>query len=649
MCGIAGIINLDGRALNAYALRRMCDQIVHRGPDDEGYVLFGNESKTFLHCSGKDTVSDRPLPEIESVQGVYSAGFGFRRLSIIDLSVQGHQPMVSKDGRYVIVFNGEVYNYREIKNELEALGCNFSSKSDTEVVLQSYITWGPTCVLRFNGMWGLCIFDNQEQSMFASRDRIGVKPFYYHFDGTRFVFGSEIKQIISDSSISREVDEGVVVNYLRNGMKDYSSNTFFKHIKQLEPAHNLFLIGGRLKIERYWNFHINEDFDNAPLTDDQKNTFFELFKSAVELRHRADVPVGIALSGGLDSSSTALMANEVLNARFKAFTIVFDEQEYDERKFAYAITDVVSCDHFEYQPASKDVLCNLDDIVFQLEEPFRGLSIYSQWCLMRFSKNNGVTVLLEGQGSDELLGGYIWYYDSYFLDHLINLRLLYFVRELWQYSNNYGLSFINSLKRTMYIYAKSIVSTYFPSHIPVRGTDNLFSLKARGMFYSFPRRYKSSLANTLDFGLQKQVRELLNYGDKDSMRFSMENRVPFLDFRLVEFVTALPLSAKMSGFDTKKILRESLSKLLPDEIRFRRGKLGFATPQQLWLRNELEEEVKNTVISSNIFDMKIFNGNKIRNYLSDYFLGGHNDYNFVWRCYNLIKWMKIYSVIVQKD
>jgi asparagine synthase (glutamine-hydrolysing) len=644
MCGIAGIVNLDGKPLDTNALRNMCDQIIHRGPDDEGYVLFGGNSEPFVRCGGKDTVAELALPDISSIQAAYSAGFGFRRLSIIDLSAQGHQPMISRDGRYLIVFNGEVYNYLEIRQELEALDCQFSSQSDTEVVLQSFITWGPACVSRFNGMWGLCIYDNQEQTLFASRDRVGVKPFYYHFDGARFIFGSEIKQILVDPSISSEVDDAVAVNFLRDGMKDYSSDTFFKHIKQLEPAHNLFLRNGLLEMKRYWNFDINENFENAPLTAHQKSTFFDLFKSAVELRHRADVPVGIALSGGLDSSSTSVMANEVLHARFKTFTMVFDEQEYDERDYARAVTKVVNCDHFEFHPASEDVLQELDDLVYQLEEPFRSLSSYSQWCLMRLAKQNGVTVLLEGQGADELLGGYLWYYDSYFLDHLRNRRFHSFIRDLQQYSNNYGLTFFSGMKRALINYSKYLLADLKPAFLTGRGTDGLFSPETRRLFYVFPQRYKSALANTLDFGLQKLIRELLNYGDKDSMRFSMEARVPFMDFRLIEFVTSLPLSAKMSGSDTKKILRESLSGLLPSEIRFRRGKLGFATPQEHWQRRQFKDLMVSTLGSGELNNGRYLDTSRYQRYVDDYFNGRHDDYGFIWRCFSYERWRLAYRI-----
>jgi asparagine synthase (glutamine-hydrolysing) len=623
-------------------LRNMCDQIVHRGPDDEGYVLLDRTSGKYMRYGGKDTVTELALPQIDSASADFSVGFGFRRLSIIDLSTQGHQPMMSKDGRYTIVFNGEVYNYIEIRKELEALGSEFSSRSDTEVVLQSFVIWGAQCVTRFNGMWGLCIYDNWEQTLFASRDRMGVKPFYYYFNGSRFVFGSEIKQIIVDPSISREVDDEIVVNYLRDGTKDYSSRTFFKHVQQLEPAHNLFLKMGQLKIEKYWSFNINETFNRAPLSTDHKSTFLDLFRSAVELRHRADVPVGLALSGGLDSSSTAVMANAVLHSRFKTFTMVFDEQAYDERGYAKTVADAVNCDHFEYTPDPEKMLRELDDMVYQFDEPFRSLSSYSQWCLMRHAKQNGVTVLLEGQGADELLGGYIWYYYSYFLDHLRNWRFLSFLREMRMYTRNYGIKFLSGLKHSLIIFAKNFAATYCPSILSGRGTDALFSLKARDLFYSFPRRYKSALAHALDFGLQKLIRELLNYGDKDSMRFSMENRVPFLDFRLIEFVTALPLSAKISGADTKSILRESLSELLPDEIRFRRAKLGFATPQELWQRDQLKEPMMDTLQTGSLNHAWYLDSAGYMKYVDDYFNGLHNNYAFIWRCFNYERWRAAY-------
>lgn len=644
MCGIAGIVNLDGKHLDTNALRNMCNQIIHRGPDDEGYVLFGVNSEPFIRCSGKDTVAELALPDIGSIQAGYTAGFGFRRLSIIDLSVQGHQPMMSKDGRYLIVFNGEVYNYLEIRQELVALGCQFSSKSDTEVVLQSFIMWGSECVSRFNGMWGLCIYDNQEQTLFASRDRVGVKPFYYHFDGKRFIFGSEIKQILVDSTISREEDDSVVINFLRDGMKDYSSETFFKHIKQLEPAHNLFLKGSKLEIKRYWNFEINQNFEKLPLTEQDKLKFYDLFKSSVELRHRADVPVGIALSGGLDSSSTAVMANRVLHARFKAFTIVFDQPQFDEREYAHEVTNAVNCDSFECSPSPTELLKELDDIVYQLEEPFRSLSIYSQWCLMRHAKKSGVTVLLEGQGADELFGGYYWYYDSFFLEYWKSGNMMTLMRHIQQHAAAFNLPLIACITHHLKVYIKYILVKNFPTTLHNKRKNRVFNQDAQQRFYRFTRRYANELANTLDFGLQKLIRELLNYGDKDSMKFSMENRVPFLDYRLVEFVAALPLATKMTSTDTKSILRQTLAGILPDKVRLRRTKLGFATPQEIWQRNEIRDVIRDTLREGSLKSAWFFDSKQYQEYIDNYFNGNHDDYSFIWRCFSYERWKKSFRV-----
>lgn len=645
MCGIAGIIDTKKGEIDRGLLSKMCNAARHRGPDDEGYSLYEEKCGVISLFGGDETSRELMLPHMDEANSSYSAGFGFRRLSIVDLTVSGHQPMVSADRRYMMVFNGEIYNYLEIRGELELDGIRFISDSDSEVVLKAYQKWGRDCVTRFNGMWAICIFDAKDKSLFCSRDRLGVKPFYYHYKNGRFVFASEIKQLLLDEHCERTLDVEAANNFLVHATKDYSGRTLFKEISQLEPGKNLILSDGEICLERYWDFTVNDsyEFDGDRIESEKK--FLDLFTSSVKLRLKADVPVGIALSGGLDSSSTAVVANQISESPLMTFNVAFDEDRYDERHYASLVTSRISCIKHEIKPSIATLSGELDDFIFHMEEPTRSLSTYSQWCLMRCVRESDVTVLLEGQGADELLGGYEWYFDSFFHDRLKSGSFSNFLFEIYSYRKNYRCSWLVILKTVLRSSGllRKLQSLKGTNSQGIFNPEMLMTLKTVGP------EGEALFAAQLDFGLRAQLRELLNYGDKSSMRFSVENRVPFLDFRLVDFATRLPLSSKINRGETKHILRQSLNGLLPEGIRKRYGKLGFATPQEMWQRDQLKDEIRITVVNSNLFDMKIFNGEKARDYFDEYFHGAHNDYHFVWRCFNFVKWMNLYKVIIPAD
>lgn len=643
MCGIAGIVNCENSPIDKILLSKMCNEIRHRGPDDEGYALYSQDDGIISSFGGYDTVDELMLPCIADASKSYNVGFGFRRLSIVDLTDAGHQPMVSENRRYMMVFNGEIYNYRELRKELEDDGIVFTSDSDSEVVLKAYEKWGHTSVDKFNGMWAICIFDTKDSSLFCSRDRFGIKPLYYYCKNGTFIFASEIKQLLLNKQCSRALDESAATYYLVNGIKDYSSHTMFNEVSQLEPGCNLIFANGEILINKYWDFSINDSYMPFDGDEDSEKDFLKIFTSAVKLRLKADVAVGVALSGGIDSSSITVMANEISEMPLMTFSVVFDQKQYDERNFSNIVANNISCVRHEVKPSITKLINELDEFIAHMEEPVRSISTYSQWCLMRCVRENGVTVLLEGQGADELLGGYEWYFDSYFSD-LYNMKSLQrLIQAISSYKKNYRLPFhrvlIEFMKAQIHprvFKRRNISSQYNPEVIGKLTTFNL-------------TEFKHLFCSQLDFGLRYQIRELLNYGDKSSMRFSVENRVPFLDYRLVEFATQLPLSRKIRNGDTKQILRESLCNLLPSEIKNRYSKLGYSTPQELWQRNELRKEIEESVLNSGLLNMSIFDSNKGHIYFSNYFSNRHNDYSFIWRCYNFAKWMKHYDVTVPSD
>jgi asparagine synthase (glutamine-hydrolysing) len=639
MCGIAGIVRCDGKFINKDQLAQMCSIMRHRGPDDEGYSLYDNQKGSVTSYAGDDTNPLLNLKKLTESSGCFSIGFAFRRLSILDLSVAGHQPMISDDQRFMLVFNGEIYNYKELRADLEQIGFTFKSNSDSEVVLASYIAWGSDSVKKFNGMWSICIFDAQKKILFASRDRFGVKPFYYAIVSGEFIFASEIKQIVPFFDGNLTVEDDVVFRYLHDGSKDYSSNTFFKGISQLEPGFSLTYENGKIETDRYWDFEINDTYTDIS-SENIENEFSRLLISSVEYRYRADVPVGVALSGGLDSSSIAVMVNQLSKSPLKSFTVVYDDSKYDEREYANIVAKSISCTRYECAPTVTGLNEELDEMIHHMEEPIRSISTYSQWCLMRDVKKSGVTVLLEGQGADELLGGYHWYYENLFNDLISSFSIVKLCNEISCYAKNHD-------QPTVSVAIDAVKNWVKQKIILIVRPKKKFNLLSRGVIKDAQgetSRFKYMLGAQLNYGLRCLIRELLNYGDKTSMKFSVENRVPFLDYRLVEFVTKLPLSQKIYNGKTKVLLRESLKSILPAEIYNRYDKLGFATPQEMWQRNELKEAIWKELMVGGILESKYFETEHAKTYVNDYFAGKHNDYSFVWRCYNFSRWLKIYHI-----
>lgn len=640
MCGICGIFQLGDKSVDVNLLHKMTEEIKHRGPDDEGYSAIDSNADNIIRFSGNDTIKKLKFPFIKDCQVDLKIAFGFRRLSIIDLSHHGHQPMVNDDESIMLAFNGEIYNYLEIREELKDIGHEFNSNTDTEVVLHSYIEWGEECVKKFNGMWAFALYDKKNNILFASRDRYGIKPFYYHFDNGTFIFASEIKQILLSDNVKREVEEEAAVNYLFSGFKDYSKKTFFKDIFQLEPSHNIVICNNEIKINKYWNTTINDKYEKNKNPKEVEGKFYSLFESSVKLRHRADVPVGIALSGGLDSSSTAVMANTFKKTVFKTFTMVFDDKKYDEREYAKLVADNINCTRFEHSPDIKQFKNELKEMVYHFEEPFRSASVFSQWCLMKIAKENGITVLLEGQGADELIAGYEWYYNNYFIDLINRFSFFQLIKELNAYSNNYKVKFISVIKNIFVAYMK-----FVSNKIRIKsGFFKIMSQQSKDHHSTYKSNYKNQLTKELDYGIHKLIRELLNYGDKNSMKYSVENRVPFLDYRLVDYVESLPLNWKIENATTKKILRDSLREILPKEIRNRYSKLGFTTPQELWQKNELKDIIKTELFSDEFLSLPYFKKEEIINYIESYFNGKHNNYSFIWRCFNFMCWKRRFGV-----
>ncbi|MBF0273882.1 MAG: asparagine synthase (glutamine-hydrolyzing) [Nitrospinae bacterium] len=577
MCGINGIFHVDGKDVLKETVLRMRDSIIHRGSDDKGEWLSEN------------------------------AGFGFSRLSIIDTSEGGHQPMVSADGRYVLVYNGEIYNYKEIRLELEAQGVVFKSNSDTEVVLYSLITWGDKALLKFNGMWGLALWDKVEKNLFCSRDRFGVKPFYYVFDRNTFIFASEIKALLTVPNFSFSLNNRTIYRYLASGYgyTDLNDETFYENIFQLKPSHNLTVNKNGVMESRYW--------DLDPQNVDENNLeeqFLEILSSSVKLRLRSDVPVSIALSGGLDSSAIALIAARETGKIVNTFSINYKIKRADEGEYIEEILNVIDAHSVISYPDLQNIFDDMPDVMKFHDEPFANPSIYSGWQLYKNVAENNYKVLLTGQGGDESLAGYTKYYGYFFAELIKQGKFKTFINELREYKSFFGGNRQEMIKNALFLFLHSIISPHYKRDVSSEETylSPEFSKEYKNKVYPIHKSSNSLQNNLYNAFFQSPLQSLLRTDDRNSMSHGVESRAPFLDYRLVEFLFSLGIDKKINKGMTKAILRDSMKGIMPEKVRLRSSKLGFCTPLEVAAGNEGKEFFINKLHGfENLYAEKIIN------------------------------------------
>lgn len=568
MCGIAGCYHTD-KEVNRELFEEMVDMIEYRGPDDRG------------------TFYDQNL------------ALGHRRLSIIDLSDAGHQPFYYRD-RYVLVYNGEIYNYRELRSELEDAGYSFQTETDTEVLIAAYDKYGSACVERFNGMWAFAVYDRLEHCLFLSRDRFGVKPlYYYHKDGT-LIFASEEKQIIKMADHRFRVNRPRLMEYLIRGVHDYSEETMFMDIFQLRGGCNMFydLRNDKKEIQRYYDIadipQSDESFEEAAAG------FRKAFEESVRLRLRADVPVGYCLSGGLDSSAIVCMADRIikddnLDVKQESVSSCFEDKRYDEQEYIDEVLKYTAVEGHKIFPQGNDVLKDLDDVLWHMDEPFTSTSMYAQWNVFKGAAEQGLTVMLDGQGADEQLAGYTGYYSVIFAEYLRKFKFGKFFRELKAYKKLRASTekYVNSNK----IIIEALISAYLPRKLQKFGKIHMFYLKQGYPFE--PEDIKKTIygidlypANDSKQYILDQLKcnlsMLLRYEDRNSMAHSIESRVPFMDPALAGCAFKMPIDYKLRDGITKYVVREGLKDVLPEKIRTRYSKLGFVTPEDQWINNSPE-------------------------------------------------------------
>jgi asparagine synthase (glutamine-hydrolysing) len=554
----------------------MTHLIAYRGPSGFGFAYAGrNRCEPMEVIHGEDRAT-----ALRSLV----VGLGNHRLAILDISHAGNMPMQTDDGAYCLTYNGEIYNYKEIRQELEQRGHRFRTQTDTEVILHSYQEWGEECLQKFNGMWSFALWDHSRQNLFCARDRFGVKPFYYAVHGGRFYFGSEIKQILQASRIPRVAKSRVVSYFLEWGLTDYSANTFFENIYQLPGGHWLKLdLSEPLTpvIGRYWELRL------APRpelpTDEAIQEFRHRFQNAVRLRLRSDVPVGVSLSGGLDSSAVLCQAKQIApEIQFQTFSACFDDPQLDEREYVSAAIEAAGAvSHLVFTQA-EDFWCTIESMIYHHDEPILNTSAFAQWSVMREARQHGIPVMLGGQGADETLCGY-QKYPFFYLWQLLREADSRFFRQaaMWILQGTSSYWTLDSAVR----YLPDMVRRKL-SLMERVGTIELREGQRQdrpqlGSSNGVAERQKMDL-------VYSSIPALLHYEDRNSMAHSVESRLPFLDYELVEFSVNCPSSLKLRDGWSKWILRNALVDSLPEKIRLRKTKLGFDTPDAVWVRAGLQ-------------------------------------------------------------
>jgi asparagine synthase (glutamine-hydrolysing) len=596
MCGIAGIVYKDGSQVRERDIKSMTDAIAHRGPDDEGIYMNQN------------------------------FGLGHRRLSIIDLSVAGHQPFTYQNVK--VIFNGEIYNYIELRNELKASGFSFTTSTDTEVIAAAYVLWKEDCVNHFNGMWAFCLYDISANKLFCSRDRFGIKPFYFHEDERQFLFASEIKALLPKLQ-KATVDNKVLLNYLVMGLEDYSDNTFFKDIYKLPASHNLCydLNTHTKKIYRYYNLPGDENTKSLSL-EQAINLFKETLSDSIRLRLRSDVKVGSCLSGGLDSSSITAFASEQYGNQEPFNTIVAKstDKKNDESSYAEIVSKHTHTSLHVVNTSVEDFKKHITDLVYTQEEPFGSLSILMQYNVFKKAKEAGCIVMLDGQGSDEVLLGYSKYYSAAIFNTPLSKKL----KLLKQIKTNSAFSYTDLLKNHAYFgYPQVRVSrlkkafSYIKDEYLLQCSFEKITEFSKGL-HDIDYMQRQEI-----FSLQ--LPHLLRYEDKNSMKYSIESRLPFLDYRLVELGLNMNNAYKICNGWTKYPLRKAIEQKLPASIVWRKDKIGFAAPEAALLSNKQEifNELKASVLLNKL----------MRDRWPQQISTRH-----LWRLYNVCLWEKLFNV-----
>lgn len=593
MCGIFGMIVSEGCQPDPYLVEKSANSLIHRGPDDHGYFY-------------KDQVA-----------------LASRRLAVLDLSLKGHQPMTYQNN--TIVYNGEIYNYLEIRTELKAKGYAFETNTDTEVVLAAYDFWGEDCVTYMNGMWAFAIYDPSRNRVFCSRDRFGIKPFYYTMIGLDFCFASEIKAFESNPNFTFQLNERVAADFLIKGLQHHTNETFYKNVFQLGAGHHLIydLEKASFQTKKYYTIDLLDEFDDLSF-DEASEEFKNLLNDSIRLHRRSDVKIATALSGGLDSSTVLglqfLQLTEQDKSKLEAINYDPKVERYDEQGY---IQDLLKKYPVKLNTTSKsfsELFATLDEVIKVQDEPLLSGSLLAQYQVFKLAKEKGIKVMLDGQGADELLAGYGTYY-SYFFKYIKAKKKRHLFSEVFGFFRHHPIPSGKLIDR----FNKS---TSYHSFLKLENSK---------------AKIEDKINNFRDYSIymiQSGILPgLLQFEDRNSMAHSVESRVPFLDYRLVEFCIKLPPEFKITKGVRKSILRKSMKNVLPDSILRRYDKLGFVSPQQEWIeenRIQFEEEIRKVVHKNPTF----FDQSMIDFITKSLERKDRNHYPFLWRVLSFGRWME---------
>ncbi len=653
MCGISGILNLNKAAIDVALLSEMTYKVRHRGPDDEGYLLAGGSIDGIRSFSGADSIPPikTKYPQLE-LDAKPILGMGFRRLSILDVHESGHQPMLDESLGIALSFNGEIYNYLELRNELISHGYSFFSQSDTEVIIKAYHAWGDECVTRFNGMWAFALWDAKQQRLFCSRDRYGVKPFYYCIHASQLFWGSEIKQLLS-APIDKSLNKAMIWRSLKiNSMLVYDDDTYWQHIHSLQPGHNLSVVNGAVEIREYYHLDI-DSFETSSLSFKKAVTKYqELFLDSIALQLRSDVPVGATLSGGMDSSAIVCSAVRKLAEPMQTFSSFYDSTPaLDERKWISKIAQHTGCISHLVSPHASDAMAWWEKATYLNDMPIAA-GFVSQFAVMQQAHESGIKVLMSGQGSDELSAGYRHASYRYFADLLRDVKLGKLHRQLHAYLPK------NKAKESLAMLGKIGLSALLPESALYKLEFNF--LRFDPFDASFTRQAKkesdehilkhiadiksSRLSNFLyNMMRNTSIRTLLHFEDRISMGNSVESRVPFLDHRLVDFVFTLPSSYKIKPPYTKYIHRQAMKPLIPVAIYERKDKGIFSSPfYQDWMKGEMRNFLSDILNSIEFRQRGIWNLPRIHKQWHSYLAGNNQAAEMLYQSIALELWFRSY-------
>lgn len=628
MCGICGVVDFDRQhRVDRAALAAMNKQIVHRGPDDEGFYVHEN------------------------------IGMAIRRLSIIDLQT-GQQPVSNEDGSVWLVYNGEIYNHQELRGMLQARGHRYRSRSDTETIVHLYEEYGLDCVHHLRGMFAFALWDMRRRRLFAARDRLGIKPFYYRHTRRDFLFASEIKALLAYPGVGAELNRAALPEYLAFGYLA-GADSLFAGIRKLPPAHTLVVDEtGRLTIKPYWELSFPSDTESRPKSF-YIETYRGLFEEAVTSHLMSDVPLGVFLSGGVDSSAVAAMMTKILRTPIETFSVGYEEEAYSELPYARAVASHLGSVHHEVRVSRQEFLDALPKLIWHEDEPLVWPSSVSLYFVARLAREH-VTVVLTGEGSDETLAGYTrypWTMWNARLDHFYRYLVPASVRRLFRevVANSSWLTV--GLRRKLLhtflardgdswesFYFDNFYSAFSEAEQVTLLTDELRlvpGLAYRDTMACWQQSSGDLLARLLHTDIKTYLVELLMKQDNMSMAASVESRVPFLDHVLAEFAVQIPAQFKTRGLSGKRILKSAVKDLLPRSV-LHRSKMGFPTPWRSWLDSGLLDAIERLLLDPRSLERGLFRPEAVRRLFAEHRMHHRDHSDRLWRLLNLEVWHRVF-------